>query len=141
MDIGGANVTAKPRRDLSDEELRAVARWVARTQLEVERGHRPAKALRAVLAAHLYHALEHAHRPAGAPPVAAGDVGNASFHRLTTTTGYAVVVVRETDGRWEALTMVLRRNDRGVWHFIDIVRASQYTSTRQAEIGRLRSQR
>ncbi len=134
-------MTARPRRDLTDEELRAVARWVVRTQLEVERGHRPAKALRTVLAAHLYHALEHAERPAGAPAVAARDVGSASFNRLTATTGYAVVVVRETDGRWEALTVVLRRNDRGIWQFIDILRASQYTSMRRPAVGRRRNPR
>jgi hypothetical protein len=114
---------------------------VARTQLEVERGHRSAKALRGVLAAHLYHGLEHAERPAGAPPVAARDIGSASFNRLTATTGFAVVVVREADGRWEALTMVLRRNSRGVWQFVDIVRASQYTAARSTGVSGRRGRR
>ena len=134
-------VTGKPRRDLTGDELRAVTRWVARTQLEVERGQRPAKALRAVLAPHLYHALEHAERPAGAPSVAAHDIGSASFTRLTATTGYAVVVVREADGRWEALMMVLRRSVRGVWQFVDIVRASQHASIRPQDVEGRRGRR
>lgn len=118
------------RRDLTDDELRAACRLVARTLLEVERGHRPAHALRGMLAPHLCHDLEQLSRPAGAPPVTASDIGSAAFNRLTPTSGYGVVIVREVSGRKEALTMVLRRDDRGVWRFIEVLRASQYTTSR-----------
>ncbi len=120
-------MNGKPRRGPTDEELRAIARWLARTMLEVERGHRPAKVLRRLLAPHLYHDLHHAERPAGAPPVGAADIGSAAFNRISASTGYAVVVIREAHGGWDALTMVLRRKHDGSWQFIDIVRASQHT--------------
>ena len=129
---------AKLRRGLTDAELRVAARWVARTYLEVERGHRDPRALQGVLAAHIYFELEHADRAPGAPPVGVRDVGRAAFQRLTATSGYAVVVVREPDGSWEALTMVLRRQDPGTWQFLEIRRASQYTPTHTAHGSRPR---
>ena len=120
-------MTAKLRRGLTEAELRAAARWVARAYLEVERGHRDPLVLRGVVAPHIYFDIEHAERAPGAPPVGAGDIGRAAFQRLTSATGFAVVVVREPDGSWEALTMVLRRHDSGAWQFVEIVRASHYT--------------
>jgi hypothetical protein len=113
-------------RDLTDIELRTVARVVARSVLEVERGHRPAKALRNFLAPHLYHGLSIATPQPGVRPVSGGDVGNATFTRLSATTGYAAVAIRELDGAWDALTMVLRRAKPARWQFIDIARASRY---------------
>ncbi len=60
-------MTRRLRRHLTDDELRSVARWVVRTYLEVERGHRDARPLRPLLAPHLYFALEEAERSRAAP--------------------------------------------------------------------------
>ncbi len=108
-----------------------MARLVARTFLEVERGHRDVRALRPFLAANLYFGIEQATRVLGAPPVAAADVRAALFERLTATSGYAVTVVREADGSWEALTMVLRRTAAGAWQFVEITRASTHSHGRR----------
>lgn len=121
-------MSASYPRDLTDEQLRTVARWVARALLEIERGHRPAKALRGFLAPHFYHGLQTATRPPAPRPVSARDVGGATFTRLSATTGYAAVVIRELDGTWDALTMVLRRVQPVRWRFVDISRASRYIS-------------
>ena len=109
-------------RDLTDEELRAVSRWVVRSWLEVERGHRHARTLRSLLAPHLYFALEQAVRRPGAPAVAARDVGGAQFNKIGKASGYAVVVVRDADGRTRAVTVVMRRSPSGAWHVVDLRR-------------------
>lgn len=110
------------RRGLTDEELRAVARWVVRAYLEVERGYRDVRMLRPFLAAHLYFAVENAERRPRSAPVAARDVGGAQFNRLSAGKGYAVVVVRDADGRWRAMMLVWRRDDVGAWRVIDLRR-------------------
>lgn len=121
------------QRDLTDAELRTVAHWVARTMLEIERGHRPAKALQRLMAPHLYHGLENATPPPGARPVAGADIGGVTFFRQSSTAGYAAVAIRELDGTWDALSMVLRRGQPGSWRFIDISRASRYTTSEQPQ--------
>ena len=110
------------RRGLTDEELRAVSRWVVRAYLEVERGYRDVRVLRPFLAPHLYFGLENAERRPGSAPLAAGDVGGAHFSRLGAGKGYAAVVVRDADARWRAVTLVLRRSDAGAWQVIDLRR-------------------
>lgn len=115
-------MTRRLRRGLTDEELRAVARWVVRAYLEVERGHRDVRALRPFLAPHLYFALQNVERRPGSAPVAARDVGGARFDRIGASKGYAAVVVREADGRWGAIVLVLRRDDDDAWRVIDLRR-------------------
>lgn len=110
------------RRDLTDEELAAVARGVVRAYLEVQRGHRDVRVLRAVLAPHVYMALKKVQRPPGAAPVLGDGVGGVQFSRLGAGKGYAVVVVRDTDGRWGAVMLVLRRGDAGGWQVMDLRR-------------------
>lgn len=126
----GEKMTAPLRRGLTDEELRAVVRWVVRVYLEIERGHRDVRVLRPFLAPHLYFGLENVERRLGSTPVAARDVGGAHFNRLGAGRGYAAVVVRDADGCWRAVTLVLRRNDAGAWQVIDLRRvdASSVTS-------------
>lgn len=129
-------VTRRLPRGLSDEELRAVARWVVGAYLEVERGHRDVRVLRPFLAPHLYFGLENAERRPGSAPVAAGDVGGAHFNRLGAGKGYAAVVVRDADGRWRAVTLVLRRDDAGAWQVVDLRRVhSSATSPSSARVG------
>ena len=115
-------MTAPLRRGLTDEELRAVAHWVVRAYLEIERGHRDVRVLRPFLAPHLYFGLENAERRIGSAPVAARDVGGAHFNRLGAGKGYAAVVIRDLDGRWRAVTLVLRRYGAGAWQVIDLRR-------------------
>lgn len=110
------------RRDFTDDELRAVARWVVRTYLEIEAGHRNARALRRLLAPHLYFALDQEQRRPGARPVAVRDVGGALFNRVGAGKGYAVVVVREQTGRWSAITVVMRRSQTGSWQVVELHR-------------------
>ncbi len=137
LDDDRREVTQRLRRGLADEELRAVARWVVRAYLEVERGHRDIRMLRHFLAPHLYFALETADRRPGSRPVAAGDVGGAHFNRLGAGRGYAAVVVRDLDGRWRAVTLVLRRNDAGAWLVVDLrrIHAPSVTSPPGATVG------
>lgn len=118
-------VTRRLRRDLTDEELRAIARGVVRAYLEVERGHRDVRILRPFLAPHLYFGLEQAERRPGVSPVAARDIGGAQFNRIGAGRGYAVVVVRDADGRWRAVTLVLQRNEAGSWQVVELRRIHQ----------------
>jgi hypothetical protein len=126
-------VIQRLRRGLTDEELRAVARWVVRAYLEVERGHRDVRVLRPFLAPHLYFALENADRRPGSAPVAARDVGGAQFNRLGAGKGYAAVVVREADGRWRAIVLVLRRDDAGTWRVIDLRRVDDSSAVSSSD--------
>lgn len=69
-------------------------------------------------------------------PVTTRDVGGAQFNRLGTGKGYAAVVVRDADGRWRAVTLVLRRNDAGAWQVIDLRRVhASITSPSGARVG------
>ncbi len=122
-------MTGRLRLGLTDVELRAVARWVVRAYFEVERGYRDVRVLRSFLATHLYFGLENADRRPGSAPVAAGDVGGAQFNRLGAGKGYAAVVVHDADGRWRAVTLVLRRNDAGGWQVIDLRRVHGSSAT------------
>ena len=115
-------MTRQHRRDLSDEELRAVARLVVRTYVEVERGQRDPRALRRFLAPQLQFDVEGRTRRPGAVPVGSRDVGGAQFNRIGAGRGYAVVTVRDEDGRWRAVTLVLRRTSTGTWHVVDLRR-------------------
>ncbi len=108
-------------------------RWIARTLLEVQAGHRPAAVLRRFLAPHLFFALDNVHRPAGAPPVGGNDIGGARFQRIGRRRGYGVVVVREAGGSWAALMFVLRRDDAGAWRVIEITRPAAAPQT--ADVG------
>ena len=118
-------MTGWVRRDLSDDELRAVARLVVRTYLEVERGQRDPRVLRRFLAPQLAFDVEQRTRRPGAPPVTAGDVGGALFNRVGVRRGYAVVTVRDADCRWRAVTVVLRRTDTGAWHVTELRRINE----------------
>ena len=99
-----------------------MARWVVRTYLEIERGHRDVRTLRPVLAPHLYFALQNAERRPGSPPVASRDVGGAQFNRIGHGKGFAAVVVRDADGLWDAIMLTFRRTEGGAWRVIDIQR-------------------
>ena len=123
------------RRGLTDEELRAVARWVVRAYLEVERGLRDVRTLRPFLAPHLYFGLENVPRRPDAAPVGSGAVGGAAFSRIGTGTGYAVVVVHEADGRSRAVTLVLRRSHAGAWQVIELRRVDASAVTGRVGVG------
>jgi hypothetical protein len=96
--------------------------WRERVLLEVERGYRPAGVLRRFLAPHLLFDVENARRPAGAPPVAQGDIGGARFQRIGRRRGFGVVVIKEADGKRAALMFVLQRDDAGAWRVVEIGR-------------------
>lgn len=87
------------------------------------------RVLRPFLAPQLYFALDNAERRPGSTPVAAHDVGGAQFNRLGAGKGYAAVVTRDADGRWRAVTLVLRRSNAGVWQVIDLRRVHELPAT------------
>lgn len=112
-----------------------MARWVVRTYLEVERGHRHVRALRPFLAPHLYYRLQNVQKDPGSPQVAAADIGGARFNRLGADKGYAVVVVHDVDGRTRAVTVVLRRNAAGMWQVIELQRVFASSERSAADVG------
>ena len=95
-----------------------MARWVVRAYMEAERGLRDPRVLRPFLAPHLYFGLEERRRTAGDAPVSGGDIGGAQFSRLGTGKGYAVVVVRDSVGRWHAVMLVFLRAASRAWHVV-----------------------
>lgn len=109
------------RRGLSDEELAAVVRWVARAWLEVDRGQRPVQAVARFLSPTLAYGLANATRPVGAPAVTARDVGGVRLERVGRWKAFAVVAVRHLDG-WGAMMFTLRRDESGAWRIIEICR-------------------
>ncbi len=101
----GEQVTGRLRRGLTDEELRAVARWVVRAYLEVERGYRDVRVLRPFLAPHLYFGLENAQKRPGSVPVTTRDVGGPSSTvsapaRATRLSSFAMPTAAGGPSRW-----------------------------------------
>ncbi len=60
-------------------------------------------------------------KPSATRTLAAGDVGELASSAWVATRGFAVVV-RETDGSWGALTLVLRPDRAGAWRIIEVTR-------------------
>lgn len=67
------------------------------------------------------------------PPAMSGALSSTV---LAPGKGYAAVVVRDADGRWRAIVLVLRRDDAGTWRVIDLRRVDD-SSAVSASGGRL----
>jgi hypothetical protein len=132
--------TGRPRRTLQPEELAAVVRWIARTWLEIERGHRNPLELRRYLAPHLAFGLEHAIRPTGVPAVTRSDIRGVQVERIGRRTAYGVVAIREADGTGSALMFELRRDTTGSWKVTEVLRPHQRAPQprRESPAGRIR---
>lgn len=119
----------------TDDQLRDIARYLARVCLEVERGLRPP--------AHLQRFLDPATRGRRQSrnaigrfrggPVQPRDIGTPQLSRTADEHLFVTVATSTEAGRWGALSLELRHRS-GRWHVVDVQRllaATHYRSTRR----------
>lgn len=119
----------------SDEQLRQLVSYLARTCLEVERGLRPPDHLRGLMpprARDEWRVDRHLGR-FRAGPVTKNDVGPPMLSRLAADAVVATVTTRTEGDRWGAITLRLRA-DGHHWRLADVQRLLASTHYRQAAV-------
>lgn len=114
-----------PRNPLeaTDDQLADIARFIARTCLEVERGLRPPQHLQSVMNPHvagLWRRHNSIGRFAGGP-VHDADIGTPHLSRINDTAVLATIITRTEGRRWGALTLKLDAR-RGRWEIAELQR-------------------
>lgn len=108
--------------ELSDNQLRTVAAYIARICLEVERGLRPPDQLTSLAHPRTtgpWRQIQTGRFRGG--PVVRHDIGPPQLSRLAHDHAIATVVTRTQGDRWGALTVRLRA-ERGRWYIADLKR-------------------
>lgn len=114
---------SSPQRELTDEQLVVVVRFLARLWVEIARGYRPVAALRRYTTWASYSRLAVRRGQLHQPPPTFADVRDVHVCRVHPRGAYATAAIRGARGargRWDALLLELRAGADGRWIVTDV---------------------